>query len=194
MGVDIQFDQAFHGVIFSKNFFSSPGCNYINNPGKEKVHFIIKAGQCGTIMGPPALKDGSSKRTRREANATVEHVSPPNATRQGRNNDMFGMDFGNIDRMLNFGQPGSTGGSMYENSREDSPPAEAMEFMANPQQGAQAQSAAGQQSGAKLDQTAQYAGNQLASLQSLPQPQIQVGCGYSNQSLGLRSKSKSVKA
>ena len=117
MGVDIQFDQAFHGVIFSKNFFSTPGCNYVNNPGSDRVHFTIKSGQCGTIMGRQeldALPATASKRTRRDL---TNHTLPPfnsSAERQGRaGNDVFGMDFGRIDKMLGFGGGFGSGGGRF---------------------------------------------------------------------------------
>ncbi|XP_055344266.1 AT-rich interactive domain-containing protein 1A-like [Paramacrobiotus metropolitanus] len=187
MGVDIQFDQAFHGVIFSKNFFSTPGCNYINNPGRDKVHFTIKAGQCGTVIQQAASNAVTGKRQRREANSTLLDTTtthaPKNGSelRQGRS-DMFGFDFGKIDRMLSFGMPGSNGGSMYENSREDMPPPEAMEFM---QQQPQQQNSPVQQQVQAVqangpDQSAQYAGSQVASMNTLPQPQFQGQLPVSN--------------
>lgn len=51
MGVTIEFDSPFKGVIFSKGHYNDPNCVYVQNAHQNKVTFVIRADRCGTVVG-----------------------------------------------------------------------------------------------------------------------------------------------
>jgi len=49
MTVDIQFSTTFNGIIFSKGFWSSAGCRYVQaNSGRSSYQFVVPMTTCGT--------------------------------------------------------------------------------------------------------------------------------------------------
>lgn len=67
MGVTIEFDSPFKGVIFSKGHFNERGCVYAQNVNRNKVTFTIRADQCGTVVGTRGGNSVDSNRVKRQA-------------------------------------------------------------------------------------------------------------------------------
>ncbi|XP_076351339.1 uncharacterized protein LOC143247342 isoform X1 [Tachypleus tridentatus] len=53
MIVSVEFDRPFNGIIYSKGYYSSPGCRYIEvDSGLSEYTFFIPKEDCGTVTFP----------------------------------------------------------------------------------------------------------------------------------------------
>ncbi|OQV24082.1 hypothetical protein BV898_02037 [Hypsibius exemplaris] len=64
MLVDIEFNQPFNGIIFSKGYFARSECVYVKaSPSKYSYEFTIAYGGCGTTAGGNGLSASGARRS-----------------------------------------------------------------------------------------------------------------------------------
>jgi hypothetical protein len=85
MLVDIEFNQPFNGIIFSKGYFARNECVYVKaNPSKYSYEFTIAYSGCGTTAGGSAISASGTRRSDGFLRSSDDDLAATNATRSRR--------------------------------------------------------------------------------------------------------------